>query len=70
MNQEKWEELYLLAAVEVDGKKMPERIGAVREAIRARLEDLERSSNHHEERVKLKSTMGKLDGLEAEAREW
>jgi hypothetical protein len=34
MNNEKWQQLYMLAATEVDGNKIPERIAAVREAIR------------------------------------
>lgn len=70
MNNEKWEELYMIAAKEVDGKKVPDRVDAVREAIRGRLQDLEGDSDHHEERVNLKSTLARLDVLEAEARRW
>jgi hypothetical protein len=70
VNTEQWEELYMLAAKEVDGEKVPERVAAVREAIRGRLQDLEGDSDHHEERVYLKSTLGKLDVLEAEAQTW
>ena len=70
MSNERWEELYLLAATEVEGKKMPERVAAVRSAIRGRLQDLETSSDHHEERVKLASTLERLDSLEADAQKW
>lgn len=69
MSSETWEQLYMLAAMEVDGRKMPERIIAVRETIRARLDDL-LGSGHYEERQHLKNTLEKLDALEAEAREW
>ena len=69
MNHEKGEQFYLVAA-EVDGKKIPERIAAVREAIRGRLQDLEHSSDHHAERKQLKHTLTKLDVLQSESREW
>lgn len=69
-NSEDWEQLYLLAAVEVNGKKMPERVSAVRHAIQARLQDLAQSSNHHEERHKLWRTLRRLDVLEADAQKW
>ena len=67
---EKWEQLYLRAAVEVDGKKMPQRIAAVRDAIQARLQNLAQSSDHHEERQDLTRTLRKLDDLEADAQKW
>ena len=70
MESENWEELYMHAAMEVDGKKMPERVIAARETIRARLEDLSRSSNHHEERQRLANALERLDVLESEARNW
>jgi hypothetical protein len=70
MNSENWEKAYMLAAVEVDGKKMPERVAAVRETIRARLKDLEQSSDHHAERRYMKKTLETLVTLEAEARRW
>ena len=70
MNNEKWEELYLIAATEVEGKKVPERVAAVRKAIRGRLQDLETSSDHHEERVRLASSLERLDSLEADAKKW
>jgi hypothetical protein len=61
MNNEKWQQLYMLAATEVDGNKIPERIAAVREAIRGRLQDLEHSSDHHAERKQLKDSLIHLD---------
>jgi hypothetical protein len=70
MNNQEWEELYLLATTEVDGRRVPERVAAVREAIRARLQDLETSSDHHEERVRLASTLKRLGWLEVEAQKW
>jgi hypothetical protein len=42
----------------------------VREAIRERRQDLEGDSDHHEERTKLKSTLGNLQTLEADAKNW
>ena len=70
MTHEKWEQLYLVAATEVDGKKIPERVAAVREAIRGRLQDLEHSRDHHSERKQLKDTLIHLDVLQTESREW
>ena len=70
MNNDKWEELYLLAAIEVDGKKMPGRIATVRKAIRGRLRGLAQSSDHHGEKQKMETTLKNLDVLETESREW
>lgn len=70
MNSEKWEELYVLAAKESDGKKMRERVAAGREAIRGRLLDLEQSSDHHAERHRLETALGVLNVLEADAQKW
>lgn len=69
-NNENWEKLYRLAALEVDGKKMPERVAAVRETIRARLKELEQSSDHHAERRLMKRTLERLVTLETDARNW
>ena len=66
MSTDNWEELYIVVATEVDGKRMPERAAAVRTAIRERLQDLQTSSNHHEERVRLASILKRLDSLEAD----
>jgi hypothetical protein len=67
MNNEQWAQLYALAATESDGEKIPEKVAAVRAAIRGRLQDLERSSDHHAEREQMKTTLARLDVLEAEA---
>lgn len=67
---ERWEELYLKAAKEVDGRKMPQCVAIARETIRARLEDLSQDSNHHEERRRLANAIESLSALEAEARNW
>lgn len=66
----KWEEFYRLAAIEVDGKKMPDRIAAARTAVRDRLQDLEHSSNHHAEKRRLNGTLRILNVLETEAQDW
>lgn len=70
MNNEEWDEFYLLAAKETDRKKMPERIAAVRGAIRGRLQELAQSSDHHAERQKMETTLKNLDVLEAESQKW
>lgn len=70
MSTDNWEELYLIAVTEVDGQRVPERVAAVRNAIRGRLQDLQTSGNHHEERVRLASTLERLDSLEADAKKW
>ena len=70
MSKENWEELYKLAAAEADGKKVPERVSAVRDAIRGRLQDLEQSSDHRAERDQLKATLTHMDVLLAESRDW
>jgi predicted ATPase with chaperone activity len=69
-SNEKWTELYRQAALEVDGQKMPERIMAVRQAIRGRLRDLESSTDHHAERHEIESALRALDGLETDSRKW
>ena len=66
----KWEEFYRLAALEVDGKKMPERVAAARETIRERLDALSRNGNHHEDRRRLTNALKTLDVLETDARNW
>jgi hypothetical protein len=70
MDNQKWQELYLLAAKEADGKKVPERATAVRRAIRERLEHLEGDGNHHDEKLRLKTALKTLNTLETEARRW
>lgn len=70
MSTDEWEKLYILAMTEVDGKRMPERVAAVRTAIRECLQDLQTSSNHHEERIRLASTLERLDSLQADAQKW
>lgn len=70
MNHEKWEEFYRAATMEVDGKKMPGRIAAVRDAIRGRLQDLERSSDHHAERERMTTILERLKIMESESQKW
>lgn len=70
MNNEKWEESYMAATTEVTGKRMPDRIAAAREAIHARLQDLEQSSDHHAERERMIIILERLKVLESESQEW
>jgi hypothetical protein len=66
----KWEEIYVLAAVEADAKKLPERIAGARTAVRERLKELEQSSDHHAERRRLAGALRILDVLESESQNW
>jgi hypothetical protein len=70
MNHLDWEEFYLLAAKEVNGRKIPERIAATRAAIRGRLLHLAESSDHHAERERMHTTMQNLDVLESSTKNW
>lgn len=70
MNNENWEEVYRLAVLEVDGRKMPERISAASDAIRGRLREMEGDSNHHGERGRLEHAVNALKVLAAEAQAW
>lgn len=65
-----WVKSYLRAALEVDGEKMPGRILAAREAVAARLKDLEGNSDHHAERHEMQSALAFLTCLEDETRIW
>jgi len=65
-----WVESYLRAALEVDGQKMPGRIVTAREAVAARLKDLEGNSDHHAERHEMQSALAALTCLEDETRIW
>jgi hypothetical protein len=67
---ERWEELYVQTALEVDVQKMQERIAATRRAIAGRLRDLEYDSNHHDERRTIKHALDVLSQLEIETQAW
>ena len=67
---EKWVEAYLRAALEVDGQKMPDKIVAAREAVAARLKDLEGNIDHHAERHEMQSALDALTCLADETRIW
>ena len=45
-----WYKLYASAIVELEPKKLIERVDAAESAIRGRLRDLQYDSDHHEER--------------------
>lgn len=70
MNNENWEEFYTAATLEVDGRRMPGRIAAAREAICTRLQELAQSSDHHAERDHMKTTLERLKVLESESQQW
>ena len=70
MNNEDWEEDYRFAVLEVDGRKMPERISAARDAIRGRLQEMEGDSDHHEERGRLERALNALKVLTNESQSW
>ena len=63
MNHENWEEAYRLAALEVDGWKMPERISAAREAMAERLREMQGDSDHHRERERIEGALRALKTL-------
>jgi len=70
MNKDKWEEVYRLAVLEVDRRKMPDRISAARDAVAGRLEQMEGDSNHREERDRLEHALNALKVLTAESQAW
>jgi hypothetical protein len=70
MNQENWEQLYTLATLEGDRKRMQDRIAAVREAVHVRLQDLDGNSDHHAERERMTLILRRLKILESESQEW
>ena len=63
-----WQELYMRTILEVNATKMPERVAATRQAIAARLRDLEHDSDHHAERRKMQGAVHALSVFEAETR--
>ena len=67
---EDWVELYLTAALEVDGEKMPERIVAARDAVADRVQALKGNPDHHAERHEIESALAALTSLEDEASIW
>jgi hypothetical protein len=70
MNHENWEEVYRLAVLEVDRRKMPERISAAREAIAGKLREMQDECKHREERDRLEHVMDALETLRAESEMW
>lgn len=65
-----WEKIYVLAALEVDRKKMVERLFAARQAIIERFYDLEHKIDHHAESKRLDIALKNLNALEAESENW
>lgn len=70
MNNKDWEDVYKFAALEVDARKMPERISAAREAIRVRLRELAGDTDHHQERDRLEHALNALTVLTTETQTW
>ena len=70
MNHENWKEFYRLAALEVDGGKMPERNSAAREAIAGRLQQMDGASDHRGERNRLEHALNALKVLTTESQVW
>jgi hypothetical protein len=66
----KWKDAYILAALEVDVHKMPDRIVAARDAVAGRLKELEGNSDHHSERHEIQTALAALTSLELETRLW
>ena len=65
-----WQEQYMQTILEVNGQKMPELISATRQAIAARLRDLEHDSDHHTERHQIENALKALSALEVEIQQW
>lgn len=70
MSNQNWEEFYRFAVLEVDGRKMPERISAAREQIAKRLREMDGDSDHHEERGRLEHALNALEVLKSESQAW
>ncbi len=49
-----WKDLYLQTLLESDGEKLTELVHAAEYAIVLRLQELENSTDHHEERIQMK----------------
>jgi hypothetical protein len=67
---ENWEESYRLAALEVDVRKMPERILTAKHAIARRLEEIESNNERREERKRLDHALDTLKALTSETKAW
>jgi hypothetical protein len=65
-----WEEAYHRAVLETDGKKMPERIAAARQAISKRLADTGSHFAPEDERQRMAEALRRLSWLEAETWRW
>ena len=65
-----WEEVYKFAALEVDARKMPERVSAARDAIKGRLQEMDGDSDHHAERERLEHALNALKVLTTESQAW
>ena len=66
MNNNNWEDVYKFAVLEVDGRKMPERISAAHDAIREKLQEMAGDSDHPVERARLEHALHALKVLTTE----
>ena len=70
MKNERWQEIYHRAVLEVDCQKMPWRIAAARRAMGERLQALVGDIDRTEERQQIGNALGSLDTLQLEVRSW
>ena len=61
-----WFRVYKAALLELDPQKLPARIGAAKEKVRLRLEEIQGDSDHHAERQQIEDALNNLRVLEQE----
>lgn len=61
-----WFQVFKAAMLELDARKLPERIVAAKEAVQSRLRDLQGDSDHHAERQQIEDALNSLRVLERE----
>lgn len=61
-----WFEVYKAAVLEVDPRKLPERVVAAKEAVQLRLKEIQGDTDHHTERQQIEDALNNLRTLERE----
>ena len=61
-----WFQFYKAAVLELDPRKLPERVVAAKDAVQLRLKEIEGDSNHHAERRQIEDALNNLRTLERE----
>ena len=61
-----WFEVYKAAMLELDPRKLPERIVAAKEAVQLRLKEIQGDTDHHAERQQIEDALSSLRILERE----